>query len=339
VAGEEIASELNKMYVDRLNRLYALIGRPRFGDFERVSREVMTDNAGLQEICGSTANDVLLGKRAKPPKLGWTNSFVMTARSIAEAADIDLAELGNLTEWRKFCYQLDAARNETAPHEIVDPPRRKGRRPSRLKLIKTLDESVWLWEYGSVVPKWARMYLSLEPSADQIRVYETDYVPGLLQTEAYLREIVRLGLPGSPAADIDRRVELRLRRQSILFRSNATRLWAIVDERALRDPRLGTRVMREQIEHLIRMSDLPQVTLQILVSGAGREEAGGAITVLRFRERDMPDVIYLEQADGAIYPHEVEDIHHYLQVFARLMVKTEPPAATSALLHRLLDQG
>ena len=116
-------------------------------------------------------------------------------------------------------------------------------------------------------------------------------------------------------------------------------LWALLDEAALRRPIGGAVTMRAQIQHLIKLAELPHVTIQVMpFSAGGHAAAGGPVTILRFPENELPDVVYLEQLTSALYPDREADIEGYWHVMNRLVVEAEPPTETSALLRRVLKE-
>ncbi|MDL4774068.1 DUF5753 domain-containing protein [Actinomadura xylanilytica] len=218
----------------------------------------------------------------------------------------------------------------------------ESRRAWLLALTKQAAALAWWADYRDVVPEWFETYLSLEPDAAVLQVYEPRFIPGLLQTEGYARATIRSGRPGADAAEIDRRVELRMRRQGILRREGAPQLRATIDERVLRagpGPG-GAAMMRDQIGHLIEASALPNVRIQLLPAGAGGPAAAldGPVTHLRFPGRDIPDVVYLEQLTYALYPEKSKDVRHYWGVLARLAVAADRPGASVARLARTLGE-
>ncbi|HEX2315555.1 MAG TPA: helix-turn-helix transcriptional regulator [Thermomonospora sp.] len=208
-----------------------------------------------------------------------------------------------------------------------------------LEMARQANGPAWWQPYADVVPPWFQSYLGLEPAAAVIRTYEVQFVPGLLQTEDYARAVVRLGHPGAPADEVERRVGLRMRRQAILERANPPHLWAVVDEAALRRPLGGAAVLREQVRHLLEVGRLPHVTVQVLPFRAGgHAAAGGPITLLRLPERELPDVVYLEQLASAVYPDRPDDVVAYWHVLNSLATKAAAPEASEALLHRMLGE-
>lgn len=197
----------------------------------------------------------------------------------------------------------------------------------------------WWHAYRDVVPDWFQTYLGLEQAAGIIRTYEVQFVPGLLQTPEYARAVVELGHGGAPETQIARRVELRMLRQRILHCARPPHLWAVLDEAVLRRPVGGTETMRGQLEHLIAACELPHVTVHVMPFAAGgHAAAGGPVTLLRLPERELPDVIYLEQLIGATYPAEPNEVDHYRHVIDRLVTNAAPARETRAVLLGMLDE-
>ena len=205
-----------------------------------------------------------------------------------------------------------------------------------LKLAREANTPGWWQGYSDILPHWVEPYFGLEAAASIIRIYELQFVPGLLQTADYARAIIRLG-NASTEEDVTRRAEARIARQEILTRENPPRLWAVMDDGALRRSIGGKAVMREQIRHLARMCEHPAVTLQILPFQVGGHPAmGGPFTILRFSEPDLRDVVYIEQLTSALYLDKPAEVDSYLEVMDRLCLQAEPVASTPKLLRQIL---
>ncbi|WP_019871930.1 helix-turn-helix domain-containing protein [Salinispora oceanensis] len=218
---------------------------------------------------------------------------------------------------------------------ITDPTERD----ALLHLARDANSPGWWHRYGDVLPSWFQAYLGLEAAAALIRTYELQFVPGLLQTEEYARAVVLLGHSRATSAEIDRRVTLRMRRQEVLHREDPPQLWAVVDEAALRRPIGGTAVMRQQVSALIEATRLPNVRLQVVPFAAGgHAAAGGAFSILRFGDQELPDVVYIEQLTSALYLDKREDLEFYALAMERLCVEAEPPERTPELLGRILAE-
>ena len=212
-------------------------------------------------------------------------------------------------------------------------------RATLLALAEQANVPAWWQYYSDVVPTWMQAYLGAEQAASVIRCFQVQRVPGLLQTADYARASIRIAHPDAGAEELDRRVALRMTRQRILHRRPATRLWAVIDEAALRRPVGGLDVQRAQLRHLIEICGLPQVTVQILTFRSGGHAAeGGRVTILRLPGGELPDVVYLEQLTTGLYPDRPADIECYWDAMNRLVVDAESPDETPTILHRVLQE-
>ena len=206
-----------------------------------------------------------------------------------------------------------------------------------LGLARQANDAGWWHGYNDVLPAWFEPYLGLEQAASIIRSYEVAFIPGLLQTPEYARAVIRL-MDGVSEAGADQRVALRVQRQQLLHRPSPPRLWVVIDETALRRPIGGRAVMLEQVDYLVRMSRLTNVTVQVMpFSAGGHAAAGGQVTMLRFPEELLPDVVYQEQMDSAVYLNKPADTVHHWNVLNRVATEALPPDASVAKLRRLAD--
>lgn len=203
-----------------------------------------------------------------------------------------------------------------------------------LKSVREASKRGWWHTYRDVMPDWFAAYLSLEQAALQVRAYENEFVHGLLQTEEYARALLGAGNPHAPTEATERRVALRMRRQELLTREAPPRVWVVMDETVLRWPVGGAAVMRAQIDHLIEVNRLPQVTLQIMPFANGPHPAmrAGAFHLFRFRAPELPDVVYLNGLVGAVYLDKSDDVVVYREALDRLGAQAAPARKTEALL-------
>jgi transcriptional regulator with XRE-family HTH domain len=206
-----------------------------------------------------------------------------------------------------------------------------------MDLAREANTRGWWHKYSDILPNWFHSYVGLESSASLIRTYELQFVPGLFQTEDYTRAVALLGLSGAPAEEVERRVRLRIHRQEILTRPGAPPVWAVVDEAALRRPIGGMEVMRDQLKRLIELTALPNITMQVMpFRFGGHSGTGGAFTLLRFRDEDLPDIVFVEQLTSALYLDKREDVDEYVAVMERLCVDAVSPDETAVLLKDIL---
>jgi len=208
-----------------------------------------------------------------------------------------------------------------------------------LLLIREANTPGWWQHYGDVLPRWFRTYVDLESAATLIRTYEGQFIPGLLQTDDYMRAVIGGAQLEESSEEMGRRVRLRMARQTLLTREHPPRLWAVVDEAAMRRPVGGPEVMRGQLERLIDASKLPNVTLQVLPFAVGAHSGmPGAFSILRFADPELPDVVYLEHLTNAVYLDKRDEVERYLDVMESLCDDSEHPGRTVELLERILDE-
>ncbi|GIE98521.1 helix-turn-helix domain-containing protein [Paractinoplanes rishiriensis] len=210
----------------------------------------------------------------------------------------------------------------------------------RSRLVALAEEANtpgWWQAYTDILPDWFQNYLDLEGAAEQIRTYEVQFVPGLLQTESYARAVIELGRNHGPG-EIGRRAELRAARRQILDRPDAPLLWVVLDEAVLRRPIGNERILRDQIRSLREIAGHDRVRLQILpFTAGGHSGTGGAFSVLRFPHPDLPDVVYLEHLTSAVYLERPSDVDAYSGAFGELIIQAAQPDDSAELLGKILD--
>jgi transcriptional regulator with XRE-family HTH domain len=218
-------------------------------------------------------------------------------------------------------------------YEVTDEQKRS----AMLELARSASAHGWWHDYSDVLPVWFEAYVGLEEAATSIRTYEIQFVPGLLQTEDYARAVTLLGHDGAPAAEIEQRVELRMARQALLTGPRPAHLWAVLDEAVLRRPAGRPGVMRRQLQQILQAAENPNVTIQVVPFAVGAHAAaGGPFSILRFSERDLPDVVYLEQLASALYLDKRETVDHYMAVMERLCLEATPAASTAKVINAIL---
>ncbi len=180
---------------------------------------------------------------------------------------------------------------------------------------------------------WFRDLLAVERRATEIRTYQSYLIPGLLQTETYMRYAVKATRPILSADEIDRAIALRLTRQEILGREDPPRVWCIIDESAIYRVNGGPDVMREQRDHLVRMCERPNIVIQVIPLTEGLTAAGGrAFTILSFKSE--PSVVYLEDVGSARYlrNRKTDEIPRYTLTFDHLRANALTDEKSVALI-------
>jgi transcriptional regulator with XRE-family HTH domain len=188
-----------------------------------------------------------------------------------------------------------------------------------MEMAEKANRPGWWHPFRDALPDWFRAYVSLETAAQVIRVYEPHYVTGLLQTRDYAREVIRAGFPHDAEDLLEHRVDLRLRRQSLLDQPNAPLVWIVLEETALRRNVGGPDVMRAQLEHILDAVDHPNITFRVVPWSAGAHPAtGGHMTYFRFAERELQDIVYTEVGlTSSAYFDQRADVVTHLEAHTR----------------------
>ncbi|WP_406300992.1 helix-turn-helix domain-containing protein (plasmid) [Embleya sp. NBC_00888] len=207
------------------------------------------------------------------------------------------------------------------------------------ELLRTAATESWWSHYSDVTPGWLRRLISLEDSAEEIRTYEVQVVPGLLQTRAYARAVVRAGFPAADVSDIERRVDLRMQRQSLLRGPQRPKLLALLDESILWRPVGGPEVMAEQMRFLLTQMRRRRISVNVVRYGEAASVAPpSSVTVLRFAAGGPSELVYLEQIDGALYLSRESELDAYRLRLSRLVQAAEDGPATEAMLEQAITR-
>ncbi|GDY31969.1 transcriptional regulator [Gandjariella thermophila] len=199
-----------------------------------------------------------------------------------------------------------------------------------VQLAREARRKAWWTAYGDVVPG---PYVGLEAEAESVRTYQGLLIPGLLQSEGYIRALIRQVRSDVSEEEINRRVQVRAARQALLVEDDPLTLWAVVDEAALRRLVGGRAVMREQLDRLREAVTLPNVTLQVApFSAGGHAGMDGPFVILGFPEHRDPDVVYIESTRSGVYLEHSEDVQRYASMFEQLTASALPPDQSDALI-------
>jgi len=200
----------------------------------------------------------------------------------------------------------------------------------------------WWLPFKGVIPDWFDLYLGMESSATQIEAYAPAFVPGLFQTRRYAQAVIRARSPELPDADLGRRIELRMARQDALVRQpSPPSVRCVLDEAVLLRLPPRPEIMAEQLHHLIKLSDLPNVTIQVLPLAAGLH-AGfeGPFTILTFPPDLLgdPGVVYTDTRFRATYYQDPAEIHAYRNTWTDIRLAALTPDQTHThLTHRIKE--
>ena len=257
-----------------------------------------------------------------------------------EAAGLTQENVSRHFEWHAAkVTRIETARVAVTPRDVKDlltlyNVRDEEYREAMVELARLSRERTWWTDYRDIMRPGN--FIGLEAAASSMRTWEPVVLPGLLQTEDYMRALLSTGLPADQ--HLQRRVSLRLTRQGRLTGDRALELHAIVDESVVRRVIGGEDVMAKQLRRLIETSQLPNVTLQILpFSAGGHAFLGGSAALLEFRQTTHLDVVYLEGLAGDYYEEQPEEVARYRGEFERLSAKALDHRMTIKMIESLLD--
>jgi transcriptional regulator with XRE-family HTH domain len=296
----------------------------------RPHRDAHPDHASVHSLGGSTVLRIALGTQLRRLR----EARGITREAAGEAIRASHAKISRLELGRVGFKARDVADLLTR-YGITD----QQQRDTFLELVHRANEPGWWRQYNDVLSNWFETYLGLEQASSVIRTYEVQFIPGLLQTEDCARAVMQLCQLHSSTEEVDRRVALRMARQNFLTQPEAPDYWAVVDEAVLRRPLGSQQTQHAQVRHLIKMAELPNITVQIVpFRTGGHVAAGGPFTILRFTEPDLPDIVYLEQLTSAVYLDKKHETDNYLLVMDRLCVEAQPPTDTTRFLTEILNE-
>ncbi len=236
----------------------------------------------------------------------------MTAEEVAERLLVSQSKISRLENGRRSISQRDVRDlcgvYEVEDHRIVD---------SLMQMAKDSRQQGWWHAFGDIPYS---VYIGLETDAASLRVYDPQVVPGLLQTRGYAEALITGALPETPQADIDKRVLVRVRRQERIHSvESPLRLWTVLDEAALRRAVGNKQVMIEQLEHLVEMSQLPHVTVQVIPFSMGAHPGvNGQYAILEFPDTADSSVVYIEGVTSDLYLEKANDVHKYSVMYEHL---------------------
>ncbi|MBG0854535.1 helix-turn-helix domain-containing protein [Streptomyces spinoverrucosus] len=236
----------------------------------------------------------------------------MTAEEVAERLLVSQSKISRLENGRRSISQRDVRDlcgvYEVEDHRIVD---------SLMQMAKDSRQQGWWHSFGDIPYS---VYIGLETDAASLRVYDPQVVPGLLQTRQYAEALIQGALPEATPTDIDKRVQVRLRRQErIAAEENPLRLWAVLDEAAVRREVGNKQVMIDQLEHLLEMSQLPHVTVQLIPFQMGAHPGvSGQYAILEFPDAADSSVVYIEGVTSDLYLEKPQDVQKYSVMYEHL---------------------
>lgn len=252
-------------------------------------------------------------------------------RSISGMSVDEVVAIRHLGISRAKLFKLEAGRHPAKPQDIAVLCGRYGVSAEETEALQKLalatQDASWWHVYGDdAVPEWFSHYVDLEAAAATIRRYEAEAVTGLLQTREYAWAIYRAYRPDAQDAEIERRVAVRMGRQTIFDRAQPPTLHAVLNEAVLLRTVGGREVLQAQLDRLRALARRPEITIDVLPLGAGAHPGmDGSFARLDFPNPDEdPPVAYVESALSAAYLQKPEQLERYDTIFQQILTRTIP---------------
>lgn len=362
MSGDQYESAMEG-FIAELNMALQAAGGPTYAELERVSERLRARGGAdrVDVLTRSTTNEILNGRRLRPPRWQRVQSLLIVLRTIARNSGIPIEPIGTDTAWKRRHEAVSAAEAE-ARRSVSVGRHRKSAGP----LSGTMQRSApgrpdadlsgtpgtafaphpraggsrWLHQYRDIAPESLDAYSHLESAAKVVRTYEPQVFPSLLQAEAYAREIVRHCCPSADDGEISRLVGLRLQRQARLG-DPCFQLWAIIGETMLRNPGVAVQTMRTQIAHLINVCEQANVSVQVLRTSQENDDhvtIQEPITQFRFPEEHRDDIVFLERSTCGVILTDRKEIAHYGRMLSRLGIRAASTEDTQLLLREVFTE-
>jgi hypothetical protein len=243
-----------------------------------------------------------------------------------EQADLTIDDVAQELEWSAAkISRIENARVRVLPRDVKHLLRTYGVQEGApewelmVTLARESHQKGWWHAYGDALGESFRTYIGLEAAAASLRTYESECVPGLLQTEDYARAIISSSLPPGTEEGIEKNVSVRMARQARLMGDEPPELWAVVNEAGIRRLVGGATVMRSQLDRLIEVSHLPHVTLQVIPFSAGAHAAmDGSFMIVGFTEQSDPEVVYVTCSTGSLFLENPDVLSRCALIFNHL---------------------
>ncbi|KOG36470.1 helix-turn-helix domain-containing protein [Streptomyces resistomycificus] len=263
-------------------------------------------------------------------------------KKLREKSALTCAQVGAGLEWSgSKVNRMETGSGRVQPSDIDALCRFYDTSDELREFLKSLARQAktrgWWQVHGAGVPEWFNIYIGLEQDASTLRQYQCELIPGLMQTEAYARELHKAG-GHMTSGDIDRAVRVRMERQAMLTLPDAPDAWFIVHEGAVRNAIGDGALMAEQLERVLHTADLPTVTLQVLAFDSGTYPATGTFTMLGFPAPEDPDLVYRDGITDAVYLEGEHHVREYTRAFDGLRATALSPQRSAQLIKSILNE-
>lgn len=278
----------------------------------------------------------MVGKRGSPTvrrrRLGaelrrFRESAGLTIDFVAEKLECSTSKIS----------RLETGQTGASPRDVRDMLKLYDVRPDELddllQVAREARQKGWWQPYGALLNG---AYVGFEAAAAGIQSYEAQCVPGLLQTREYAGSLIRAGRLNTAPDEFEDRIRVRMVRQALLTQDDPIDFWVVLDEAVLHRPVGGPAVMRQQLDHLVKMAELPNVTLQVLPFSIGAHSGmDGSFVILHFPDDVDPDMAFVAMATGGVFQEKPDEMRRYAMIFDHLRSAALPPDESIALIESM----
>ncbi|MFC9425377.1 MULTISPECIES: helix-turn-helix domain-containing protein [unclassified Streptomyces] len=262
-------------------------------------------------------------------------------KKLREEHALTCNQVGKELDWSgSKVNRLETGQGRVQPSDVDALCRFYGTSDELRELLKALAKQSktkgWWHAHGDAVPSWFSVYVGLEQAVSSLRTYQGEFIPGLLQTAEYASELSRVTPDLSPD-DIPRLVDVRMRRQELLTEASPPDFWAVVHQSAILQVIGNRQVMARQLERMLEMAKLRNVTVQVLPYDAGTYPSTGPFTVLGFPEQEDPDMVYREGLTDSVYLELPTDVSIYTKAFDHLRALALSPQRSASLIRSSME--
>ncbi|MEU4494771.1 helix-turn-helix transcriptional regulator [Streptomyces sp. NPDC023998] len=263
-------------------------------------------------------------------------------RKLREDHGFTCVHVGQELDWSSSkVNRMETGQGRVQPSDVDALCRFYGTSDELRELLKSLAKESktkgWWHAQGDAVPAWFSVYVGLEQAASTLRSYQGEFIPGLLQTPEYATELCRVSADQTDE-EIQRLVDVRMRRQELLVQASPPDLWTVIHQSALMHLIGSRQVMAAQLERMLKVARLRNVTVQVLPFDAGAYPVTGTYMILGFPEQEDPDVVYREGLTDSVYLEEPTDVHLYTKAFDHLRALALSPQRSAALIRKTLEE-
>ncbi|WP_329033220.1 helix-turn-helix domain-containing protein [Streptomyces sp. NBC_01725] len=264
-------------------------------------------------------------------------------RKLRASKGMTLEEAGRLVGVSKATVSRYETQEGPVKWPIVDALCREydasdAERNAVVALAKDAKQQGWWGPFSNSIPAEMSLLLTLEDEASREDHFSCVYVPGLLQTRNYNTAIQQANEMHLAPQEVERLVDIRMKRQEILNRAQPPHLWAILDESVIRRVVGSREIMHEQLNHLLEANESPDITLQILPFAKGAHSAAlGSFVILGGVEASL-DVVYVDLHVGSLFMEKDEELNRYRLAFDYLRAQALDMSASSLMIERVREE-